>query len=232
MVILKIIAASVAASLLAYTGISAQPVRPFAQPQQQLAQSAPQAAKPEQSQRQRLAVPDNQKLVLLIFSTLIALNQANQTGNYTVLRDMGAPGFQSANSSAGIAEAFATLRQRNLDLSAILLFQPKLLRKPDIDAQGMLRVTGYFATRPQVDFDLMFQFVQGKWRLFGMAVDTSQALPPAAAGKTGPAEGASPARAVPAKPAPAAAAAKAAPDVRDRVQQLDAAGASAPKPKR
>jgi hypothetical protein len=158
---------------------------------------------------------------VLIFSTLIALNQANATGNYTVLRDMGAPGFQSANSSAGIAEAFATLRQRNLNLSLILLFQPKFLRKPDIDAQGMLRATGYFATRPRVNFDLMFQFARGKWRLFGMAVDTSQALPPAAAsvGQTAPAQ-------APAKPVPAA---KVAPDVRDKVQQLDAAGASAPK---
>jgi hypothetical protein len=212
--------------------ISARHVRPFAQAQQQQAQSAPQNAKPAQSESappaspQGPVVPSDKELVVLIFSTLIALNQANTTGNYTVLRDLGAPGFQSANSSTGIAGALATLRPRNLNLSAILLFQPKFLRKPDIDAQGMLRATGHFTTRPRVNFDLIFQFVGGRWRLFGMAVDTSQTLPPAdSAGQTAPPQAAKPKQAVPAKPAPAA---KAAPDVR-KVQQLDAAVASAPK---
>ncbi len=234
MQILRIITASIVAAVLAYVAISAPHVRSFAQPQQQQAQSAPQKAKPAQSKPapptspQGPVVPSDKELVVLIFSTLIALDQANATGNYTVLRDLGAPGFQSANSAAGIAEAFAPLRQRNLNLSLILLFQPKLLRKPDIDAQGMLRATGHFATRPRVNFDLMFEFARGKWRLFGMAVDTSETLPPAdSAGQAAPPQAAKPTREVPAKPAPAA---KAAPDVRDKVQQLDAAGA--PRPKR
>jgi hypothetical protein len=85
---------------------------------------------------------------MLIFSSLIALNQANMTGNYSVLRDIGAPAFQS-NSAARIAEALPNLRQRNLDLSPVLLFQPKLLGPPILDAKGMLRVTGFFPTPPE-----------------------------------------------------------------------------------
>jgi hypothetical protein len=180
---IPIIATLVSTALPAYLVLSAQPSQLYAQlqqrPQQQVAQqeSGPTPQAPIVSQP---AVPNDEKLVMLIMSTLIALNQANATGNYSVFRDMGSPGFQAANSPAKLAEAFANLRRRNLDLSPVLFFQPKLLRKPEITARGMLRVTGYFPTKPErVNFDLLFQPVQGQWRLFGIAADTSRAQPAA-----------------------------------------------------
>lgn len=45
-------------------------------------------------------VPAPHQLNLLIRTTLIAVNQANFTGNYSVLRDLGTPQFQAANSDA------------------------------------------------------------------------------------------------------------------------------------
>jgi hypothetical protein len=39
-------------------------------------------------------------VLTLVRSALIALQQANETGNYTVLRDLGAPGFEEANTAA------------------------------------------------------------------------------------------------------------------------------------
>ena len=41
-------------------------------------------------QQQVLAIPSPEELLALIRTTIIALNQANMTGNYTVLRDIGA----------------------------------------------------------------------------------------------------------------------------------------------
>jgi hypothetical protein len=41
--------------------------------------------------------------LILIRQTLLALDQANKTGNYTVLRDLGSPDFQ-ANTAAGLAD--------------------------------------------------------------------------------------------------------------------------------
>ena len=46
------------------------------------------------------AVPAPNTLTILIKNTLAALNHANLTGNYTVLRDLGAPGFSQANTAA------------------------------------------------------------------------------------------------------------------------------------
>jgi hypothetical protein len=191
--IIPTIAALISASLLAYFVLSAQRSQSYAQlqppPQQeakwQLAQHGPQPSTPERAKPQPktptappLSMPSDDVLVMLIRSTLIGLNQANTTGNYTVFREIGAPGFQGANSTAKLTEIFANLRHRNIDMSVILLMQPKLLRKPTINAEGMLRVTGFFPTQPlQVDFDLVFQPVEARWRLFGISVGTSPAQP-------------------------------------------------------
>jgi hypothetical protein len=124
-------------------------------------------------------VPSPPKLSLLIRTTLIALNQANQTGNYTVLRDLAAPDFQRTNNPARLGEIFSTLRKRDLDLSPILLFQPKLREQPSITENGLLRLVGFFETEPeQVSFEMLFQPLGGDWRLFGLAVDVA---PPAQA---------------------------------------------------
>ena len=124
----------------------------------------------------RLPMPSDAKLLTLITSSLLALNQANETTNYTVLWDGAAPAFQQMNSPEHLAEVFNGLRARNLDLSPIVLLQPRLFRRPEMNEQGMIRVTGFFPTEPEgVNFDLIYQPVQGKWRLVGMAVDTSPA---------------------------------------------------------
>lgn len=125
------------------------------------------------------AVPDDYKLDILIRTTIIALNQANATGNYSVLRDLAAPGFQAANNQVRLAEIFATLRTRKLDLSPILFFDPKLAQVPSIQPDGRLRITGFFDTRPdRVIFDLIFEYVEGNWRLFGLAIDVTPPEPP------------------------------------------------------
>jgi len=159
----------------------------------QLSQSYAQVQEPPMPPQQPRApgpiVPDDDRLLMLIQTTMIALNQANATSNYTVFREMGAPGFQAANSTAKLNEIFASLRHNNIDMSAILLMQPKLLRKPTINEEGMLRVTGFFPTQPlQVNFDLAFQRVEERWLLFGISVGTSPAQPVAIEPQPAPAQ--------------------------------------------
>ena len=119
------------------------------------------------------AVPGDAVLDILIRRTLLTLNDANLSGNYTVLRDLAAPGFRQANDAARLGEIFAKLRRDNIDLAPLVRIMPKLTRKPEIVACGMLRVSGFFPTRPhQVNFDMLFQSVEGQWRVFGLAVNT------------------------------------------------------------
>ncbi len=123
--------------------------------------------------------PDAAKLRILIYNSLIALNQANLTGNYTVLRDFGSSYFRAGNSAAYLGDLFADLRRRKIDLAPVVLFEPKLLKQPTVDEQGLLRLTGFFDTSPEkVAFDLVFIVEDGDWRLVGIAVETRPAEAP------------------------------------------------------
>lgn len=48
-------------------------------------------------------VPDQLELSKLIWSTILAVDHANKSGNYSVLRDMSAQGFQISNDPARLA---------------------------------------------------------------------------------------------------------------------------------
>lgn len=107
----------------------------------------------------------------LLWSTMAALDQANQTGNYSVLRDLGAPGFQAANSAATLGQTFASLRAQQVDLGYTLIVSPTYEFPPAIVQGGLLRIRGVFPLRPTpVGFDLLFQSVGAQWRIVGLAV--------------------------------------------------------------
>ena len=146
---------------------------PPTHPQAKTAPAQPQAAEPQS----KLPVSLPQALYL-IRSTLLTLNDANRSGNYSVLRDLAAPDFQQKNSPADLGTIFANLRNRHFDLFAVALAAPQLRAPPRLEANGMLRLTGHFPTRPlQINFDLLFQNVGNQWRLFGISVQTPE-IPP------------------------------------------------------
>lgn len=116
-----------------------------------------------------------EKALYLIRSTLLTLNDANRTGNYTVLRDLAAPDFQARNTAADLGLNFLDLRRRNFDLYGAALLAPQFSDAPALDQRGMLRLAGYIPTRPQqIQFDLTFQVVAGQWRLFAIAIATPE----------------------------------------------------------
>lgn len=118
---------------------------------------------------------DGATATILTRTVLIAINHANQTGNYAVLRDLGSPAFAASNSPASLAVVFTKLRQRNFDLSPVVLFNPQFTQKPIIDQNGRLRMTGFFPTQPvRINFDLLFDRVDSRWRIFGISINPSQ----------------------------------------------------------
>jgi len=120
---------------------------------------------------------DRNGVLILVRTSLIALDQANKTGNYTVLRDLAAPAFQT-NTAARLGEIFAGLRRDNLDLSGVAALDPQLTLLPQIEANGMMHMTGFFPSAPsQVNFDLLYAPVGGQWRLFGISVRLGQTAP-------------------------------------------------------
>jgi hypothetical protein len=142
----------------------------------------PQGQAPAQPQAPEPVQIDRNGVLILVRSTLLALDHANRTGNYTVLRDLGAPGFQAGNNAARLAEVFANLRAQNLDLSGVAVLEPQLTVLPQRTANGFMRMAGFFPSVPlQVNFDLLFAPVDGRWRLFGISLNLGQSGPAAPA---------------------------------------------------
>jgi hypothetical protein len=147
------------------------------------------AMPPGSAQQSTPAAPasdNNRGVLVLIRSTLLALAHADTTGNYTVLRDLGAPSFQAVNSAARLSEIFANLRAQRLDLSQLAVLEPQLTIPPQLDARGLLHIDGTFpSTMPQISFSLVFEPVAGQWRIFGISLNTGQPVavtaPPAPA---------------------------------------------------
>ena len=117
------------------------------------------------------AVPDQLELSKLIWSTMLAVDHANRSGNYSVLRDLGAQGFQINNDAATLAQIFAGLRNQRIDLSNALLVPPTYLEAPRVVQPGLIEAKGVFQLRPTaIQFDMVFQWEQGRWKLFGIDI--------------------------------------------------------------
>jgi hypothetical protein len=128
------------------------------------------ARAPAQQLAQAIAVPEAEVLLVFIRSAMTALDHANKTGNYSVLRELGGPAMQ-ANSSAQLSNLFANLRNNQADLLASLVVTPQLTQAPGISAHGHLHLAGVFPTRPQqIAFQIVYQPINGQWRLFGISV--------------------------------------------------------------
>ncbi len=133
-------------------------------------------------ERVRLSVPTPDVLLMLVRTTLVALNQANFTGNYSVLHDLGTPHLQATNSQAQLGIAFTNLREQKLDLSRVLLLSPDLTEPPSITGDGTLRLAGVYPTSPvQITFVMTFRPIAGVWRIEGLSVATLPAPGVAAA---------------------------------------------------
>jgi pyruvate/2-oxoglutarate dehydrogenase complex dihydrolipoamide acyltransferase (E2) component len=157
---------SVASAQTPAAATKAPPAKPAA--------ATPAAAKTEAAApAQPLTVLSIEQTLYLVRSTLMTLNDANRSGNYSVLRDLAAPDLQARHSAAELATSLAQLRQ--IDLAPVAITAPQMSAPPGIDANKMLRLVGSIPADPlPITFDLTYQGVNGQWRLFGLAVATPQ----------------------------------------------------------
>ena len=124
-----------------------------------------------------MPVPDQRTALKMVWGLMAAVDQANRTGNYSVLRDLGTAAFQANNNPANLAAIFAGLRGQSLDLSDALTVTPVWEIPPRMVSPTVLRMRGTFPLRPQpVAFDLLFAWDR-RWRLEGIAVQALPATP-------------------------------------------------------
>jgi hypothetical protein len=110
--------------------------------------------------------------LILVKNALLAVNQGNLTGNYTVLRDLSSPGFREKNSAADLAAIFQAVRQQKIDLSPIAVLDP-VLTQPRLTTDGQLVLEGYFAAQQlRINFQLSFMKANGAgWMIHGVSLN-------------------------------------------------------------
>ncbi len=182
--------ASPALAILAFAGCLV--LAPLAPPvlAQAAPKDAPQDAAKAAPQPGSIPVPQPEVLLVLIRSAVIALDHANRTGNYSVLRELGGPVLQQL-STAQLSAAFTNLRNGKIDLLPAAVATPQLVKQPVVTPQGMLQLVGFFPTQPRrIEFNIVYQVAGGQWKLAGLNIGLAAAGEAKADAKAAPAEAA------------------------------------------
>ena len=133
--------------------------------------------KADRPQAPKTVAIDRNGIIILVRTTLLALDQANRTGNYSVLRDLGSSAFR-ARSAADLAEIFAKQRKQELNLGGVAVLEPQLTLMPQMEANGLLRMAGFFPSVPiQVNFELLFAAENREWKILGISVNLTSGAP-------------------------------------------------------
>jgi hypothetical protein len=115
-------------------------------------------------------LPSAEQLISIVRNVLLAVNDANLSGNYTVLRDLSAPDSQGLNTPERLEESFRPIRQQGTDFSIVAVAAPRFVQLPTFTPQGYLRVNGEFDSSPRITFDIFLQHVAGRWRPYAIGV--------------------------------------------------------------
>lgn len=112
----------------------------------------------------------------LIKATMLTLNDANVTGNYTVLHAKLSKPFRDQFGPDKLKEIFKTFVDQQIDYDIIAAHKPVASQEPKIDDRGALVLRGYFDTRPtRVTYELDFIPSDGEWKPIKLKVNVNPA---------------------------------------------------------
>jgi hypothetical protein len=102
---------------------------------------------------------------ILIKTSLLTLNDANLTGNYTVLHAKLAKPFREQFNPDRLKQVFKPFADKKLDLGPIAAKPPIATADTLIDNRGALVLRGYFDTSPsRVYYEFDFIPSENEWK--------------------------------------------------------------------
>ena len=109
---------------------------------------------------------------------LVALEQAKETNNYTVLSALGSSEFRKANPPQKLAETFEP--QRGYRTSKLITENPQFTEIPVLTSPGHLTMAGFYVAGPLRErFRIAFALENDEWRVseLSVALDLLQPSP-------------------------------------------------------
>jgi len=111
------------------------------------------------------AMPSEAVQEKLIKTCILTLNDANLTGNYTVLHAKLAKPFRTQFSPDKLKAGFKGFADQQIDLSVVAIKTPVASTPSKIDDRGVLQLRGYFDTQPgRVHYELDFLVTEEEWK--------------------------------------------------------------------
>jgi hypothetical protein len=119
------------------------------------------AASPALAQK----APDAFTQEVLVKSTLLTFNDANVTGNYTVLHAKLSKPFRDKFSPERLKEVFKVFHEKRIDFDLIAAKPPIASKPATVNDSGVLMLHGHFDTTPsRVHYELDFIMSDGEWK--------------------------------------------------------------------
>jgi major membrane immunogen (membrane-anchored lipoprotein) len=120
-------------------------------------------------------LPTDAEQEILVKTTLMTFNDANLTGNYSVLHDKSSKAFRSQISAEKMFAGFKDFREKKINIESVVADDIASMDDPKIDKDGVLALKGRFKDdAKKVRFDLKFVQDDGTWKLLGINVSYKQ----------------------------------------------------------
>lgn len=116
-------------------------------------------------------LPTDNEQEVLVKTTLMTFNDANITGNYSVLHEKSSKAFRSQISKEQLSDGFKGFREKKVNIESIVADEIDSSKEPKIDGDGVLYLKGRFKDdEKRIRFDLKFVQEGSVWRLLGINV--------------------------------------------------------------
>ncbi len=116
-------------------------------------------------------LPSDDEQEILIKTTLMTFNDANVTGNYSVLHAKSSRQLQDQISVEKLTAAFQKFRDMRLNIESVVS-DDIVLTESKTNGDGVLELVGMFKDDDKkIQYDLKFVKNDGIWRLLGINVN-------------------------------------------------------------
>lgn len=118
-------------------------------------------------------VPSAVEQEILVKTSLLTFNDANLTGNYTVLNARGAKPFRDQLPPDKLKSGFQSFHDKQIDISGIAA-KPNVTDEAKIDDAGILLLTGSITISDSFKVNYSLKYIQsdGDWKMIGINVKT------------------------------------------------------------
>lgn len=118
-------------------------------------------------------LPNKEDQELLVKTTLLTLNDANLTGDYSVLHDKLSKPFRDQFDVQKLKDIFKDFVDKHIDMSVVAIKSAIPDADGVIDKDHILQLSGSFDTKPKaVKYKLSYSVSENLWKPIGIHVST------------------------------------------------------------